>query len=268
MARQAGAVLAAVTEAIGSIGTPAYLDRLINLVAGQVLHDKVTVVRYSASRRPEFVSWQNFQTRFVEQYLKTFYVADPFYADWRQNRRPGVVSLRRTPDLAAGPYIADFLDGAGIVDEVGLLLEDGGDWCLGIFLDRSRHAYRSTEIDRLGEIYPLVRAIHVQDVRQRPAGFRRTVQTEAAAMPPGIPARFLDDHPRSGTLTPREREVLTLILSGQTGSAIARSLSIEPGTVKNHKRKIYGKLGVGSERELFVEFVRYVAASDGPGRGT
>ena len=264
MSRHEGSFLAAATEAIRAIGTPAYLDRLVDLVAAQVLHDKVTVVRYSATQRPEFVSWQNLEDRFVASYLDTFYVVDPFYADWRQNRRPGVVSLRRTSDLATGPYIADFLGGTGIVDELGLLLEDGGDWCLGIFLDRSRHVYRSNEIDRLAEFYPLVDAIHRQDLRHRPADFRRTSQSTVSALPPGVPSRFLEGHPRLGTLTPREREVLTLILSGQTGSAIARALRIEPGTVKNHKRKIYAKFGIASERELFVEFVRHVAAFDGP----
>ena len=36
-----------------------------------------------------------------------------------------------------------------ITDEVGVLLEDGPGWCLGIFLDRSKKAFSSAEITRL-----------------------------------------------------------------------------------------------------------------------
>jgi len=251
----------ATTEAVRAIGSARYLDRLIALVAAQVLHDKVTVVRYSATQRPEFVSWHNYEDRFVEQYLDGFYVFDPFYADWRANRRPGVVSLRRTPELATGPYIADFLGESGIVDELGMLLEDGGDWCLGIFLDRSRQRYRSNEIDAFHAAFPLVAAIHEQDLRYRPDGFRRTSQSSVEGAAPGVPGRLVEGHPKLADLTTREREIVEQILSGQTGSAIARDLSIEPGTVKNHKANIYRKFGIGSERELFVEFMRHFALS-------
>jgi DNA-binding CsgD family transcriptional regulator len=251
-------------EAIRAIGAPDYLDRLIALVATQVLHDKVTVVRYSATQRPEFVSWQNYEDRFVDQYLDGFYVFDPFYADWRQRRIPGVVSLRRTPEMAMGPYIADFLGGSGIVDELGMLLPDGGDWCLGIFLDRTRQRYSRTEIGRFHEVYPVIEAIHEQDLRYRPTGFRRTAQQDAFGLAPVIPDRFWNAHPAMGQLTEREREIVNLILSGHTSGSIAQLLTIEPGTVKNHKSNIYRKLGIGSERQLFVTAMQHFLASADP----
>jgi DNA-binding CsgD family transcriptional regulator len=44
-------------------------------------------------------------------------------------------------------------------------------------------------------------------------------------------------------LTPREREVITLIVSGQSNSAIAERLVISEGTVKSHVKQILRKLG-------------------------
>lgn len=46
------------------------------------------------------------------------------------------------------------------------------------------------------------------------------------------------------SLTPREIEVLRLVVRGQTNQQIARSLSISTSTVKRHIRHIGAKLGV------------------------
>ena len=36
------------------------------------------------------------------------------------------------------------------------------------------------------------------------------------------------------------------------------TLDIAEGTVKNHRKSIYAKLGISSRRELFTQFVRYM----------
>ena len=56
---------------------------------------------------------------------------------------------------------------------------------------------------------------------------------------------------RSGPagLTPRETEVLDLIVQGATNAEIARELVIAPKTVDHHVSAVLGKLGVGSRRE-------------------
>jgi DNA-binding NarL/FixJ family response regulator len=51
-------------------------------------------------------------------------------------------------------------------------------------------------------------------------------------------------------LTAREADVLELLQDGRTNAQIAQALSIGLETVRTHARHIYGKLGVGSRREL------------------
>lgn len=51
-------------------------------------------------------------------------------------------------------------------------------------------------------------------------------------------------------LTAREADVLELLQEGRTNAQIAQTLSIGLETVRTHARHIYGKLGVGSRREL------------------
>lgn len=60
----------------------------------------------------------------------------------------------------------------------------------------------------------------------------------------------------SGDLTPREREVLTMVAWGHTNKEIASVLGITVKTVETHKTKAMQKLEIGSRADL----VRYAIA--------
>jgi DNA-binding CsgD family transcriptional regulator len=50
-----------------------------------------------------------------------------------------------------------------------------------------------------------------------------------------------------------------LILAGHPTAAIAQRMEITVGTVKNHRRRIYEKLDITTERELFLQFFESIA---------
>lgn len=56
--------------------------------------------------------------------------------------------------------------------------------------------------------------------------------------------------PEVDTLTPREREILLMLLRGHRVSTIASRLYLARGTVRNYLSRIFQKLGVGSQAEL------------------
>ena len=56
-------------------------------------------------------------------------------------------------------------------------------------------------------------------------------------------------------LTDRETDIVRLILVGYPNSHISRSLGIGLGTVKNHRHRLYNKLDITTERELFSMFL-------------
>ena len=58
------------------------------------------------------------------------------------------------------------------------------------------------------------------------------------------------DHPDLALLTPREREILTELLSGSRVPAIARKLFISPHTVRNHLKSMYRKFEVADQASL------------------
>lgn len=250
------AVLAAVAAAIAGVGSDSHVDRLIDVIAALVSHDRVTVVRYSATDRPEFVSYRNYSDAMVAKYLETYYVYDPFYAHWRRSQKPGVMALKGT---SAGPYIAEFLGESVISDELGVLLDDGPGWCLGIFLDRSAGRFSSAEVQRLKACFQIFAALHALDTLSRKPGFKRTHQPVRPGAEPAGPRHFALPPDLWGVLSARERDIVHLMLTGHPTASIARKLKIAAGTVKNHRRNIYEKLDITTERELFLQYIDRMA---------
>ena len=63
---------------------------------------------------------------------------------------------------------------------------------------------------------------------------------------------------RANKLSPREREIVKLTLRGYPTSGIARKLELTVGTVKNYKHRLYDKLDITSEREVFSRFIAHL----------
>ena len=67
-------------------------------------------------------------------------------------------------------------------------------------------------------------------------------------------------HPELETLSPREAEVLSLLITGDRVPTIAERLHISQHTVRNHLKSMYRKLDVGTQSEL-IEFIRSLASA-------
>lgn len=65
-----------------------------------------------------------------------------------------------------------------------------------------------------------------------------------------------DEPPELAALTPREREVLTLLSEGLDGPAIAERLFVSQPTVRNHIQHVLNKLGVHSRAEAVALMLR------------
>lgn len=64
------------------------------------------------------------------------------------------------------------------------------------------------------------------------------------------------DRDRSSGLTPRQREILQLVVEGRSAKEIARLLDISPRTVEYHKYQAMDALGASSNAELIQLAVR------------
>jgi DNA-binding NarL/FixJ family response regulator len=75
----------------------------------------------------------------------------------------------------------------------------------------------------------------------------RNVAAGGTVLDPEVVSQLLSRRRRDqrlGALTPREREVLSLMAEGRSNYAIARALYVTEGAVEKHVKNIFGKLGL------------------------
>jgi DNA-binding NarL/FixJ family response regulator len=75
----------------------------------------------------------------------------------------------------------------------------------------------------------------------------RNVAAGGTVLDPEVVSQLLSrrrSDQRLGALTPREREVLSLMAEGRSNHAIARALYVTEGAVEKHVKNIFGKLGL------------------------
>lgn len=83
----------------------------------------------------------------------------------------------------------------------------------------------------------------------------RTVARGARSLPPEI-AQRLKDRLAEPEITPREREILTLITRGNANKEIAATLGISEDTVKQHVSRILVKLKVNDRAQATAEAIK------------
>jgi DNA-binding NarL/FixJ family response regulator len=70
------------------------------------------------------------------------------------------------------------------------------------------------------------------------------------------------EHNRAASLTPRQREVLQLLVQGKSNKEIARSLTLGEGTVKIHLASLFRNLGVNNRSAAAVAGLHLLARED------
>ncbi|WP_119255127.1 helix-turn-helix transcriptional regulator [Shinella zoogloeoides] len=203
--------------------------------------------------------------RAVQFFIAGTYLLNPFYNAYLAGLPAGVYLMR---DLAPDNYLDSGLyHGLEIRrhedEELGyrthgwpegmeelLIAMDlpGGDMAeISLSRIRSEGGFDEASVARLREAHPLITAVF----RRLWAHLGRSGNHQ---QPRAIDHLFSDfGH---GLLSPREREVALLILKGHSSESISYHLGISIATVKTHRQKLYAKLNLSTQQELFSAFLR------------
>jgi DNA-binding NarL/FixJ family response regulator len=108
------------------------------------------------------------------------------------------------------------------------------------------------------ELLRAIRVVAAGDALLSPSVTRRVVGEFAHRAP-----RMTRSHPRLGTLTDREREIVGLVGEGLNNDEIAERLVVSPATARTHVSRAMVKLGARDRAQLVV--FAYQSGLAGPG---
>ena len=98
----------------------------------------------------------------------------------------------------------------------------------------------------------LIRSALAGDFGAAPGGLCDQVEV------PVLPAPSAPNDDWLAPLTHRERQIVRLTLEGHPIAGIAKRLGVSRGTIKNHRLRLYQKLDITTERELFLTHMRHL----------
>ncbi len=254
---QAFARLAAVIEAERRAAN-AFGAALVAWLRTQVAFDHLVAFAYRGQSRPVLVA-ETFTPAeshvYVTLYQEGPYLLDPFFHAAVEGRQ-GFWRMRElAPDrFFASEYYRSYYTQTALAEEVGFFVSLDAETSVVVSLMRrvDHGAFGAAEIRLLRDLAPVVLALCGRQWRAlAETGWRAPASRQAIGAKSGS-RPFADnlDLP----LTPKEFQIVELVLRGLSTAAIARHLGMAAGTVKVHRRNVYRKLGIGSQAGLFAKF--------------
>lgn len=192
--------------------------------------------------------------RFRHCYMKEAYRLDPFYMAAVQGMSIGVSRCKEiyAQDFTSSAYNNLYYKDVPLVDEIGILCPVTEQQTIHISLGRCTGAPRfdPSVLDNLNAAEPLLASLVRKHALLRPDLCRHASplpDDKSEAVDTSWLGRF--------NATRREVEVALLVLRGHTNASIACVLGISEDTVKVHRKRLYGKLNISSQAELFMKYM-------------
>ena len=246
---------------VDTLRTPEFPQTLVTALSHLVEFDFSVMFAYRGDERPLDL-FDNFGEKrreiFVTIYQEGPYLLDPFFQASRNQIEPGLYRIRDlAPDrFYQSEYFRSYYRRTGLSEEIGFIAAVPDDVRVVISLMRGgkRPRFSEKEMNMLRTVEPFVRSAAIfnwQDLASRFSGVDDGSEQE-------ILERHIDATFSSlgrTQLSPREREIVSLILRGHSSDSISKVLGISAGTVKVHRKNIHAKLGISSQSELFSIFL-------------
>lgn len=244
-------------KAMTDVGKPSFFDAFRRLLRPRVPFATFLMLRFDRDRPPvlldQWIAKGEVPLSALAEYIENSYPFDPFY-QFRDVPPEG--GLYRMPEIApdrffSSEYYLQYYRNTGLCDEVGLLapLPSGSLAHLSISRLASTGPFRRREMHCLKHHAPVLLELLAQHCC-------RVSPDEAASDAEPVPplADLIRAHASNSlriALTRREAQMAALVLQGHSNGSAALSLKISRETCKVHRRNLYRKLEISSQRDLF-----------------
>ena len=244
------------------INTQSLPKALANLLHAFADIDEISIIIYPFKSLP-IIAYRDTSEPTSIQNLDTFilgaFVLDPYYVAATKKNKTGFFTLA---DLAPSgfrqsEYYKSYYRDAELEDECGYLFLGSSGEVINFSMAKNagNKRFKSSELKKLCSLSGSISAfcsLHnfTCDVSTTDEHVGIRLELDSAIELFG--ARIL---------TPREHEIISMILHGYAGKSIAMELGISLETIKLHRRNAYAKLEVGSQVELFYAFISLLTSS-------
>lgn len=255
-----------VRRLIAEIDGPQLLRSLIDELAAGVAFDTWFIAVFHTDGPPVILDYLGMENR-QETYAEGPYLLDPYYNTYL-GAGHGCFSLRQLApdDFVSTEYYRTYYRHIGVNDEVGYILPFDHRSAGHVSLCRAATLPRFSirDLRWLQAVEPVVNAVMLRcwEGRRKQVPMAESAQGDFRDRLNSTLRGFA-----TAILTEREGEIAGLLLRGHSAKSIARVLRISPGTVRNQMKKIYAKLGVSSQPELFAVFLDALERAEGGGAG-
>lgn len=251
------------TAAIASLGSDLFASRLLDFLRNQVSFDSAVIMAYPEDAKLVILHDElsaRDRVLFDGPYRNGLYLLSPLYVQAHAGTRGYFHISEIAPEgFTDSEFYQLYYSANGAIDQVTFLCESFAGIPIAISIERTAAlpAFRRSEKALLKRLAELVGAL-VRQQRWADKAMDRT------AIPRDMHAHLQQvlDKFGSSVLTPRERDVVRLILKGYPSKSVARELAISTQTEQVHRKHIYHKLGISSHSELFTLFFDAIARTD------
>jgi DNA-binding CsgD family transcriptional regulator len=194
----------------------------------------------------------------IHPYVNGAYLLDPIYNRIVEGCSAGVFRLADcVPDsFASSDYYREYYSHIGLVDECAILVDLGANGVLTISIGRrGRDAVGGTS--NLGFLEAFYGCLDALCKQKWNSIFSDVTQSRSDSNDGLASASFRNFG--SNILSEREREVAIMSLRGHSVKSIARFLTISPETVKIYRKRLYQKLNIRTQGELFSAFISFMS---------
>lgn len=251
------------SRVITAIGTPKFYHRVFEFIEDHVAVSHPQAWYYQSGIPPILLAdqiAQEFRDSQIDQYLEGPYQDDPAYCRTvkaaEQASEPYGVSISR--EVKDNPFYSDYYALTDVRDEYCYVFpaSRGG---VNIALMR-RHTEEDFTEDETILLDMMIPALAAAIKQHTDSEYSQSTAIGMVYFQNRIDAARESWDTPSGkpSLTPREREVLNLILQGYPNETIAERLEIALETVRRHRKAIYTQLGVSCQSKLFADFIEHI----------
>ncbi len=248
--------------------TPDFTKVMLETLKCVVTFDHSVIFAFHGRERPHCL-FETFTPRqrivMVADYQEGPYLLDPFFIACQEQHKPGLYRLREiAPDrFYYSEYYRSYYRRTGLSEEIAFILELPDNVVITISLMRAAASpcFSERDMAKLRRMEAIIYACATQHwlgLGNEHSKSAITDNTQAGTIDLHIASAFKNFG--KSTLTPREREIVAMVLRGHSSNSIGYRCGIASGTVKIHRKNIYSKLEISSQSELFSLFISYLSS--------